>query len=378
MSGLVLKAMTWSHPRGYDPMVACSALWHEQTGVSIVWDKRSLQDFESFPVEELARAYDLIVIDHPHVGQITRENCLLPLEHNDRKNEFQALSDGSVGQSFPSYNWQGHQWAFPVDAAAQVQAWRPDLIANAPGTWNEMLELARNGQVLLPLLPPHSLMTFFTLAGNLDTSCANDGSRTLISDSAGIAVFDLMKEIVDLVDPACLEMDPIAVLERLAQTSVESCAPLIYGYVNYAIKGFRSNIVAFADIPSVGKAGVRGSALGGTGIAVSAFSNHPREAADFAYWLASGNTQRGLYAGSGGQPGHAAAWEDPVVNAGTADFYRATRATLEGAWLRPRHDGYMSFQKAASYRINDGLRAREKSQAVVADINRLFRESLES
>ncbi|TIU26397.1 MAG: carbohydrate ABC transporter substrate-binding protein, partial [Mesorhizobium sp.] len=73
MSGVSLKGMTWNHPRGYDPMVACSRLWQEKTGVSIEWEKRSLQDFESFSVEELARAYDLIVIDHPHVGQITAE-----------------------------------------------------------------------------------------------------------------------------------------------------------------------------------------------------------------------------------------------------------------------------------------------------------------
>ena len=65
MSAVRLKGMTWSHPRGYEPMVACSKLWEEQTGVGIDWDKRSLQDFESYPVEDLARQYDLIVIDHP-------------------------------------------------------------------------------------------------------------------------------------------------------------------------------------------------------------------------------------------------------------------------------------------------------------------------
>src|SRR5690606_14098671 len=80
MSVTKLRGMTWSHPRGYDPMVACAKLWKEKTGVEIEWDKRSLQDFESFPVEELARAYDLIVIDHPHVGQITSEGCLAPLD----------------------------------------------------------------------------------------------------------------------------------------------------------------------------------------------------------------------------------------------------------------------------------------------------------
>lgn len=80
-----LTGMTWSHPRG--PMVACSAIWAGKTGITIEWDKRSLQDFESFPVEELARAYDLIVIDHPHVGQITHEGCLEPLDIPGREAE---------------------------------------------------------------------------------------------------------------------------------------------------------------------------------------------------------------------------------------------------------------------------------------------------
>ena len=80
MTTTTLKGMTWDHPRGYDPLAACSALWRERTGVAVTWERRSLQDFESFPVDELARQYDLIVIDHPHVGQVTREGCLLPFD----------------------------------------------------------------------------------------------------------------------------------------------------------------------------------------------------------------------------------------------------------------------------------------------------------
>ena len=68
MAAIRLKGMTWDHPRGYDPLAACSALWAERTGVEIAWDRRSLQDFESFPVEELARAYEPLIIDPPHVG----------------------------------------------------------------------------------------------------------------------------------------------------------------------------------------------------------------------------------------------------------------------------------------------------------------------
>ncbi len=353
----VLKGMTWSHPRGYDPMVACSKLWREKTGVSVEWDQRSLQDFESFPVEELARAYDLIVIDHPHVGQITGEGCLAPLDLPGHEAERAALAAASVGQSYASYAWQGRQWAFPIDAATQVQAWRPDVLASAPATWMQVLELARRGRVLLPLLPPHTLMSFYTLSANLGRPCAASGPGDLLDPETGETVFELMREITGLVDPACFEMDPIAVSEKMAEPdSTIVCSPLIYGYVSYAMEGFRSNRLAFADIPVAGKSGPVGSALGGTGIAVSAFSKARDAAIDFAYWIASGDVQRGPYAASGGQPGHAQAWGDNTVNAATGGFYRNTRATLEGAWVRPRHDGYMGFQQAASDRINAGLK----------------------
>ncbi|MBB4093431.1 extracellular solute-binding protein [Ochrobactrum pecoris] len=373
MSKIKLKGMTWSHPRGYDPMAAGAEQWLADKGVEIKWEKRSLQDFETFPVEELARNFDMIVIDHPHVGQITKEGCLLPLDVPGRETELKALADGSVGQSFPSYNWQGRQWAFPLDAATQVQAWRSDLMDKPATSWGEVLRLARAGKVLLPLRSPHSLMCFYTLVANAGTPCAVEGELVSVED--GSQAFEQLREIASLVKPECFGMDPIAVFEEMAKPESEiACSPLIYGYVNYAMPGFRDRLIRFADIPA-GAAGVAGSALGGTGIAVSAFSKHSEAAIDFAYWVASGDVQKGLYAASNGQPGHAEAWEDDTVNAATSDFYRDTRATLEGAWVRPRHDGYMPFQEAASERINKGLLDNEKAEDVIADLNWLFRES---
>lgn len=370
---VTLKGMTWNHPRGYDPMVACSRRWFDETGVTIEWEKRSLQDFETFPVEELAKQFDLIVIDHPHVGQITHEKCLLPLDVTGREAERTALAAASVGQSYPSYAWQGRQWAFPIDAATQVQAWRPDLLPTPPANWNEVLELAKAGKVLIPLRPPHSLMSFYTLCGNLGQPCTVGGPGELISTETGIQVFEMLREIAHLVDPACFEMDPIAILERMAEPDATAvAAPLIYGYVSYSVAGFRPGLIRFGDIPAAGPNGPIGSALGGTGIAVSAFSKNPEAAIDFAYWIASGSVQKTDYAQAGGQPGHAQAWEDDAVNRAAADFYRATRATLEAAWVRPRHDGYMGFQQAASDRLNEGLLRRQPAKTVVDDINRLF------
>jgi multiple sugar transport system substrate-binding protein len=171
-------------------------------------------------------------------------------------------------------------------------------------------------------------------------------------------------------------MDPIAASEATARSdALVAVMPWGYGYVSYARDNFRPHRPAFADIPDAGGNGPIGSALGGTGIAVSAFSAHRQEAAAYAAWVASGAVQRGLYATAGGQPAHADAWADEAVNEATHDFYRATRKTLDGAWLRPRHRGYMAFQDAAGRRLNAGLIGREAPAAIVADLNRLFRES---
>lgn len=371
-----LKGMTWSHPRGYDPMLACSAIWREQTGVEIDWDKRSLQDFESFPVEELARQYDLIVIDHPHVGEITAQACLTPLDVAGREAEREAIAAGSIGGSYQSYAWEGRQWAFPIDAAAQVQAWRPDLVDAAPVNWDDVLDLAKQGRVMIPLRPPHSLMSFYTLAANLATPCATQGPGELISAPEGEKAYALLAELAGHSVPDCFEMDPIAVFERMCGAdSPVACTPLIYGYVNYGIAGFRDRRIDFADIPTAGQHGPSGSALGGTGIAVSSFSHQTDTAVDFAYWVASGEIQRGPFAKAGGQPGHADGWEDEAVNAATNGFYVNTRATLDRAWIRPRHRGYMVFQEQASQRINTGLKVGEAGTSVVADLNRLFAQS---
>lgn len=366
-----LKGMTWSHPRGYDPMVATAKAWAAKTGVTIEWDKRSLQDFESFPVEELARQYDMIVIDHPHVGQVVEEGCLAPLDVPGRETDREALAKGSVGRSYPSYEYAGHQWAFPIDAATQVMAYRADLI-DVPKSWDDVVGLAKAGRVALPLLPPHSMMSFFTLTANLGHPCSAENGP-LVDTATGIRAIEMLADVAKHLDPADFSMDPIAASEAMARPDAKvALMPLGYGYVSYAVPGFRSHQLTFADIPLPG---AKGSALGGTGIAVSAFSQNKEAAIDYAYWVASADVQRSLYASSGGQPGHATAWEDDAVNAAAGNFYRGTRKTLEGAYVRPRHNGYMAFQDAASKRLTAGLSARETPASILAYLDRLFRES---
>ena len=271
-----LRGMTWSHPRGVDPLEALSRDWADETGVRISWEARSLQDFESYPVQELAANFDLIIIDHPHVGQITAEGCLLPLP------DAPEIAGGSLGRSFESYTWDGRQWAWPVDAAAQVQAVRPDLCGPA-ADWGQVMALAREGRVMLPLRPPHVLMCFFTLTANLGHECRGDGRAAFVDRAGGRAALEILRGLWHHLDPACTRMDPIDVLEAMGQGDRIACSPLIYGYIPYSVGQSDTHRIGFFDIPEAAPgAGPKGSALGGTGLAVSANCAAPEEAIAFA------------------------------------------------------------------------------------------------
>ncbi|MBV6638236.1 MAG: extracellular solute-binding protein [Mameliella sp.] len=372
-----LKGMTWSDPRGYDPLVAASAAFQERyPHVTITWDKRSLQGFESTPVEELAQAYDLMIIDHPHVGEVVADGCLLPIDRHGAPEVLARLEAETVGKSYHSYFYGGHQWALPVDAACQVQAIRPDLRPAPAKRLSEIMAEARDGRVVWPLRPPHVLMSFFTLMAN--TGSAFPVTRDLpIDRAAAKRTLEAMQALADLVDPACHQMDPIAALDALSEGDRFALIPYTYLYAPYAKDDYRPNIVTYHDIPAEGESGPLGSALGGTGLAVSARTTHPEICTEFALWVASAEVQRGLYTDNNGQPGNAFAWADPRVNARFGKAYHQTRMSHEAAWLRPRHKGYMGFQEAASHIILDALTGKCMHDAALDALQSRFTESFD-
>ena len=135
MSGpVVLRGSSWDHERGHSPMVATAAEYERHCGgaVRIEWEPRSLKAFGMAHVEELAADFDLILIDHPHIGAMAESGAVVPLDELVDPDAIAELAEGSPGRSHQSYEYDGHLWALAVDAACHVAAWRPDLITDVP------------------------------------------------------------------------------------------------------------------------------------------------------------------------------------------------------------------------------------------------------
>src|SRR5215472_1625862 len=108
--GIHIKGITWGHSRGYTPLAAAAQRFTElHPGYHITWEKRTLQQFADYPVEELAKVYDLLIIDHPWVGTAAATNAVLPLDQYLPADYLADQAENSVGYSHPSYHYGGHQ-----------------------------------------------------------------------------------------------------------------------------------------------------------------------------------------------------------------------------------------------------------------------------
>ena len=369
-STVVLRGMTWDHPRGVDGLRAADPLLQRRHGVTVDWTARSLLDFGDQHVAAFARDFDIMVIDHPHVPDAVESGVLLPLDGIEGLDELELES---VGASHESYSYRGSQWALGVDAAAQVSAFRPDRVDGAPLFWSDVLDLAKTGTVLWPYKPVDAFSTFATLLAQRGAPLASPDR--FLDRTVAAEVLEFMMELAAAVPAWCADANPIDVAEALANGEDYLVGVALFGYTNYSRAGFRPNLLAYEDVPSFdGRAS--GSTLGGAGIAVSATTAHPRLAVAAAMTLAGAEVQSGPYASAGGQPGNLRAWKSEAANAATHGFYRNTLRTLERAWVRPRVLGWPDLQFALSHIVRDAVVTRTAGDAVLAAIERLPEQHL--
>lgn len=362
------RGLTWNHPRGYNALAAAAGrLDPERDGLTIDWDRHALEDFEARPIAEQCALYDLVVLDHPHVGEAVAQDCLVPLDDLFGAEEIVAWGAAAAGPSLTSYHYAGRHWALPLDAATQVTAYRPDLVPEPPRDWDGVVTLAERMPVALSLAGPHAILSLQSIAAALGAEPPVPRD-SFLDRAIGRGAYEIMAALTGGATREAQSLNPIAILELMARGSDLALCPLIYGYVNYAAGG----VLSYADAPR-GPAGRIGSTLGGTGIGISRQCHVTPALLDHLRWLMSEQAQRQFIPDHDGQPGLRAAWTDPAVNARWGNFYAATLATVEQAVLRPRHDGAIQFQSEASARLRAGLLGGEPADLVLDDIEAAYR-----
>jgi multiple sugar transport system substrate-binding protein len=365
----VLDGLTWEHPRAWRGLEAACASVPE---VTVRWQRQSLAGFEHEPVAQLARRFDLLVVDHPGLGAAITGDALVPVAEVVEAVELAGWRAESVAATWSSYSVDDVLWALPLDAATQATVHRADLLAEPPSRWEDVADLARSKPVALCLGGPHAGLLLLAMAAE-----RRPGRTTLFDADRTAAAVDLLRQLWRCVDREASGLDPIGLHDLLATTDELACCPLTYTYAVYGSAG-TGRPLSWSPAPTFGTAGWESaSVLGGTGLAVSARAlDRPEALRAVVRRLMDPRIQLDVVAPLGGQPAVRTVWDSAATDAAVNGHYTRTRESLDGAYVRPRHDGWIAFQDELSHRVREALTTATPAAQVAAGLETAYAESL--
>ena len=354
----MITGIAWDHRRCWGPLEASVAPYRRLTGEDVRWDRRSLYSFGEGDLATYADRYDLVIYDHPFVGDVSAGGWLLDLNAFLSAEQKARFDGDAVGASWRSYAYDGGIWGLPVDAAAQTAAWRADLLDRhalaVPQSLDAVLALAGRAAahglwVGWPSVPTDLMCTLVSMAASMGLDPGRGDGEFLAPAEAELIVGQL-RALAKLVHPHSRQWNPIRCLDHMAANDDVAYVPYLFNYVNYA-SGNPARPIAFGAPPTVAEGFAARTLLGGAGIGISAKSANPRAAFDYALYLCSQAYQAGDYVTHGGQPGSRTAWLSDTCNAITGGFFRDTLPVMDRAYLRPTHAGFVPFFHDATLKL---------------------------
>ena len=378
-SRTVLRGIAWNHSRALPPLVATAQRFEElHAEVEVRWEKRSLHDFGHADLASLASHYDLLVIDHPAMGEAYDSHALVDLSETFEAAFLRELAADSCGRSYESYCYEGKVFALPIDAAAPAASYRMDLLQHAdveiPQTWDDVLNLSRKKLVVMPGFHADVFLNFMGVCLSLGASIA-EAADELVDPGAGRKSLELLRELASYMPVEIYKWNPIAVYEAMAAGDRYAFCPFAFSYSNYSRAGFAKNLILFSNPVPIDQGQPFRSVLGGTGIAISASCESTDIALDYVRQLTGTKWQRTLYGLSGGQPARRSSWKDETLNRVSNGFFERTMDGLETAYVRPRYPGYVQFQAEAGVPIVRYLQGDGTPASVLDRLNALYRQS---
>jgi multiple sugar transport system substrate-binding protein len=381
VSTLRLRGITWNHSRAFPPLVAASQRYEElHPSIRIQWEKRTLDEFGHASLAELARSYDLLIVDHPMLGEVHRDGTLLDLIPHLEQNAIAQLQNDALGPCLESYCYEGCLYALPVDAAAPAASYRPGLLESIgrmpPESWDQLIDLARTGVVCMPGFPADLFLNFLGMCASRRGLVESEDQ--FLDPSLAALCLEELRELASFMPRAIYAMNPIDIYEAMSSRDDFAYCPFAYTYSNYSRPGFAAHTLLFSNLVALRDGTALCTILGGTGIAVSTRCIEAAQAIDYCLFVSGRDCQSHIYGLCGGQPASKSAWRDPLLNRISNGFFERTMASIEAAHVRPRYAGYIELQRSAGSAIAACLQGELNGSQAINRIEELYRRSREA
>jgi multiple sugar transport system substrate-binding protein len=321
-------------------------------------------------------AYDVLAMDVIWTAQFASAGWIIPLEAG----EFPL--GGFLPPSVATASYDGHLWAVPFYANAQVLYYRKDVLAKArqraPATW---AQLAAQASTVAPAYGLQGyagqLAPYEGLTVNFADAVQSAGG-SILSPSGTVTVDSPQAQqglnfLVNGLNQGWITKSSLTDEEEQSWQDFESGRLLFlanWPFV-YSLASQRSadNKVygKVGVVPLPGLNGTGSSSLGGANLAVSAFSRHQATAVAFIHYLTSVTTQRRMLSVGGFPPVWTSLYTDPALDRQFPDLPVVEQAILN-ADPRPSLADYDQASLAISSAVYQALTGKKPPPQALADL----------
>lgn len=293
--------LTWAVPAAFRELQGVADDWNEENPdrpVTIEWLPEGADEQRqqlSLELNAESPLFDIVGIDVIWTGEFAENGWLMPLDEQ-RGDVEEVLLPGPL----ESATWDGQLWALPMISGAAMLYYRTDLVEEPPRTWDELREVGTQvaeAEGITPYVAQGAryegmvvnyLEYLWSAGGDLFDEDVTE--VRFDPDRAGRQALEFMAEGLEdgLYAPGFNTM-----MEEEARNEFQFGNAVFmrnWVYAHALLSDAEDSDVAdrfdVAPLPTFDGEGTI-SAVGGLNNAVSAFSNHPEDAADFALWAAT-------------------------------------------------------------------------------------------
>lgn len=234
------------------------------------------------------------------------------------------VENGTLAGPLASATYDGKLYAAPNNTNVQLLWYRKDLVAQPPQTWDQMiddaLKLKQEGkpyQVLTMGAQYEGLVVFFNnLVASAGGQVVSDDGKTAVMDAGTVKALQVLKRFATagVTSPSFSNQveDDVRLAFQGGGGAFQLNWPYVYSSMQADAPQMAAN-VAWARYPAIDAGTPSRVTIGGSNLAVSAYSRHPDLAFEAAKCLRNAASQKFLAIKAGQPPSIESVYADPEM-----------------------------------------------------------------
>jgi multiple sugar transport system substrate-binding protein len=325
---------------------------------------------------------DILGLDVTWTQEFASAGWIVPFTGANRS----AVQNGTLAGPLTSATYDNQLYAAPANTNVQLLWYRKDLVATPPKTWDQMIQ---DAQQLKAQGKPYQILTmgaqyeglvvlFNSLVASAGGHVVSADGKKAVMDAGTVKALQVMKQLATagVTSPSFTNMieDDVRLAYQGGGGAFQVNWPYVYASMQSDAPDMLKN-TAWARYPGIDANTPSVTTIGGSNLAVSAYSKHPDLAFDAVQCLRNAANQKYLAINAGEPPTIEAVYHEPEM-AKAYPMRDTILDELKDAAPRPLTPAYQNLSTVVAQKLSPPSAINPEKTA--ADLRKSIQDAIDS